>query len=125
MLDLDHFKQVNDSLGHATGDAVLKAFVKVVHATMRETDVFCRYGGEEFLMLLVDADVEAAATAVDRVRLSVAQHDWSAVAPGLALTVSAGVAGWRKGETLEPLLNRADSALYKAKRNGRNRVETA
>lgn len=125
MLDLDHFKQVNDSFGHATGDAALKAFVKVVHATMRETDVFCRYGGEEFLMLLVDADVEAAAAAVERVRLAVAQHDWSQVAPGLALTVSAGIAGWRKGETLEPLLNRADTALYKAKRHGRNRVEAA
>jgi diguanylate cyclase (GGDEF)-like protein len=125
MLDLDHFKQVNDGLGHATGDAALKAFVKVVHATMRDTDVFCRYGGEEFLMLLVDADLAAAATAVERVRLAVAQHDWPAVAPGLALTVSAGIAGWRKGETLEPLLNRADAALYKAKRHGRNRVETS
>ena len=125
MLDLDHFKQVNDGLGHATGDAALKAFVRVVHATMRETDVFCRYGGEEFLMLLIDADLEAAAIAVERVRLSVAQHDWSAVAPGLSLTVSAGIAAWRKAETLEPLLHRADAALYKAKRNGRNRVETA
>jgi diguanylate cyclase (GGDEF)-like protein len=125
MLDLDHFKQVNDSLGHAAGDAVLKAFVRVVHATMRETDVFCRYGGEEFLMLLTDTDLPAAATAVERVRLAVAAHGWSAVAPGLSLTVSAGVAGWRKGEPLEPLLNRADGALYRAKRNGRNRVEIA
>jgi diguanylate cyclase (GGDEF)-like protein len=124
MLDLDHFKQVNDGLGHATGDAALKAFVGVVHATMRETDVFCRYGGEEFLMLLTDTDLAAAAIAVERVRFAVAAHDWASVAPGLALTASAGVAGWRRGETLEPLLNRADGALYKAKRGGRNRVET-
>jgi diguanylate cyclase (GGDEF)-like protein len=125
MLDLDHFKQVNDGFGHAAGDAALKAFVQVVHATMRETDVFCRYGGEEFLMLLTDTDLPAAATAVERVRLAVAAHDWPAVAPGLSLTVSAGVAGWRKGEHLEPLLNRADGALYRAKRNGRNRAEIA
>ena len=125
MFDLDHFKQVNDGFGHAAGDAALKAFVQVVHATMRETDVFCRYGGEEFLMLLTDTDLAAATTAVERVRLAVAAHDWAGVAPGLVLTVSAGVAGWRKGETLEPLLHRADAALYKAKRNGRNRVETA
>jgi len=125
MLDLDHFKQVNDGFGHSAGDAALKAFVQVVHATMRETDVFCRYGGEEFLMLLTDTDLAAAATAVERVRLAVAAHDWTPVARGLALTVSAGLAGWRKGENLEPLLNRADAALYRAKRNGRNRVETA
>jgi diguanylate cyclase (GGDEF)-like protein len=124
MLDLDRFKQVNDTCGHAAGDAVLKAFVRIVHATMRDTDVLCRYGGEEFLMLLTDTALDAAAVPLERVRAAVAAHDWSAVAPGIALTVSAGVAGWRKGEGLEALLGRADAALYKAKHAGRNRVES-
>jgi diguanylate cyclase len=120
LLDLDHFKSVNDSHGHAAGDEVLKAFVRKVHATMRESDVFGRYGGEEFMLILTDTSAEAALGALDRIRRAVAAHDWSTIAPNLAVTFSAGVSEWRVGETVEPVLHRADGALYEAKAAGRN-----
>ncbi len=120
LLDLDHFKSVNDSHGHAAGDAVLKAFVRKVHATMRESDVFGRYGGEEFMLILTDTPAEAALGALERIRRAVAAPDWSTVAPHLAVTFSAGVSEWRVGEPVEPVLHRADGALYQAKAAGRN-----
>jgi diguanylate cyclase len=125
LLDLDHFKAVNDSHGHAGGDEVLKGFARVAHETMRESDVFGRYGGEEFMMILSDCAGEPALSAVNRVRLAVERHDWSSIVPGLAVTVSAGVAQWRSGENVDQLLARADHALYEAKRAGRNRASRA
>lgn len=122
LLDLDHFKRVNDTYGHAVGDEVLKRFTQAVGATMRETDVFGRYGGEEFLLLLMVADPQAAVAPLERIRLAVALHDWNAVAPGLELTTSIGVAGLLPEETVAQLLRRADEALYEAKAAGRNRV---
>ncbi len=122
LLDLDHFKSVNDAHGHAAGDEVLSAFAATVQAAMRDTDAFGRYGGEEFLLILVATAPAAAPVAMDRIRAGVAAHDWSAVAPGLALTVSVGVAGFRAGESVVQLLQRADDGLYEAKRAGRNRV---
>jgi diguanylate cyclase (GGDEF)-like protein len=125
MLDLDNFKGVNDRYGHAAGDEVLKAFAAVAQATMRKTDVFGRYGGEEFMMILTASAEAASASALERVCAAVAAHDWAAVAPGLKLTISAGLAEYRAGEAVEQLINRADAALYRAKRAGRNRVEAA
>jgi diguanylate cyclase (GGDEF)-like protein len=125
LLDLDHFKAVNDTHGHAAGDEVLKALVKTVHATMRESDVFGRYGGEEFLMILTDTAADAALSAMKRIRLAAAAHDWSKIAPGLAVTFSAGVSEWRAGEGVEQMLNRADGALYQAKSAGRNCARAA
>lgn len=122
MIDLDHFKRVNDSYGHAAGDAVLRAFAAAVHDTMRMTDIFGRYGGEEFLMILVGAAQEAALEAVERIRATVAAHDWRAIVPDAKVTMSAGLAGFRKGESVEKLLQRADRALYQAKHGGRNRT---
>jgi diguanylate cyclase (GGDEF)-like protein len=122
MIDLDHFKLVNDSYGHAAGDAVLRAFSAVVHDTMRNTDIFGRYGGEEFILVLVGAAPQAALEAVERVRVAVAGHDWRTMSPDAPVTMSAGVAGFRKGETVEQLLHRADQALYQAKHDGRNRT---
>lgn len=122
MMDLDHFKGVNDSYGHGVGDEVLKGFAAMVHDTMRITDVFGRYGGEEFLIILVGTEPPAALAAMERIRAAVAAHSWSALAPGLAQTVSAGVSRFRKDITVEQLLNSADQALYQAKRDGRNRV---
>ena len=121
MIDLDRFKGVNDTYGHAAGDAVLRAFAAQVHETMRMTDVFGRYGGEEFLLVLVGAAGAEALEAVERIRISVAAHDWRAIVPDAPVTISAGVAGFRKGETIEELLHLADQALYQAKRDGRNR----
>jgi diguanylate cyclase (GGDEF)-like protein len=122
MIDLDRFKAVNDSYGHAAGDAVLRGFAAAVHDTMRMTDVFGRYGGEEFLLILVGTAAPEALEAVERIRVAIAAHDWRAIAPDAPVTMSAGVAAFRKGETIEQLLYRADQALYQAKREGRNRA---
>jgi diguanylate cyclase (GGDEF)-like protein len=104
---------------------VLQAFVKSVRATMRETDIVARYGGEEFLMILTDTALDGAPRALERVRAAVETADYGRIAAGLTLTVSIGVAGWQRGEDTASLLGRADSALYRAKANGRNRVEIA
>ena len=126
LFDLDHFKQVNDGFGHLAGDETLRHFTRTALASMRNTDRLGRYGGEEFLMLLTaTADEAAARVAAERVREGTAGHDWAAVAPGLKVTVSAGVALCQPGETAEQLLDRADQALYNAKREGRNRVNVA
>ena len=122
MIDLDHFKRVNDSYGHAVGDAVLRAFSASVHDTMRATDVFGRYGGKEFLLILVGTGIAPALEAVERIRSAAAACDWRAIVPDSPVTMSAGVAGFRKGDTVEQLLHRADQALYQAKKNGRNRT---
>ncbi len=123
LLDLDHFKVVNDTHGHRAGDELLQAFVKNVRATMRETDILGRYGGEEFLMILTDTALDGAPRALERVRSAVEAADYSRIAAGLTLTVSVGVARWQRGEESVAVLGRADAALYRAKANGRNRVE--
>jgi len=125
MIDLDHFKRVNDTYGHAAGDAVLRAFAATVNETMRMTDIFGRYGGEEFLMILVGTQQDAALEAVERIRIKVAGRDWRAIVPDATVTMSAGIAGFRKGETIEQLLHRADQALYEAKHAGRNRTKVS
>jgi diguanylate cyclase (GGDEF)-like protein len=122
MIDLDHFKRVNDTFGHAAGDAVLRSVAETVHETMRMTDVFGRYGGEEFLLILVGTPPRTAQEAVERVRLAIEGRDWRSVVPDATVTMSAGIAGFRKGETVEQLLHRADLALYQAKKSGRNRI---
>ena len=123
LLDLDRFKLVNDTHGHAAGDAVLVRFVRTVHDTMRETDVFGRYGGEEFMMILTTSD--SAQAALERVRAAVKAQDWTGIASGLAVTVSAGLTAWRRGETVAQTLHRADGALYEAKHAGRDQVRAA
>jgi diguanylate cyclase len=122
LMDLDHFKSVNDGHGHAAGDEVLKMFCSTVRASMRDTDVFGRYGGEEFLLILVATPAAAAAPAVERLRAAVAAAPWAKIVAGLRVTFSAGVTGSRAGERVVQLLNRADEALYEAKRAGRDRV---
>jgi diguanylate cyclase (GGDEF)-like protein len=122
MIDLDRFKIINDTHGHAAGDAVLRAFAATVHDTMRATDVFGRYGGEEFMLILVGASTSEASDAVERVRATVAGLDWRSIVSGMPVTMSAGIAGFRKGESVEGLLQRSDRALYEAKRGGRNRT---
>lgn len=122
MIDLDHFKGINDSYGHAVGDEVLKAFAAAVRDTMRVTDVFGRYGGEEFLLILVGTGPAAALEAVERIREAVAARDWRALTPGRPVTISAGIANFSKGDSVEQLLHRADAGLYQAKAAGRNRT---
>lgn len=123
LLDLDHFKRINDSFGHLVGDVVLCRVVTQISSELRATDQFGRYGGEEFLLLLGDSgDLELARQAVERILSSVETHPWPQVALGLAVTTSAGLATCHMGESMTQLLSRADNALYEAKNAGRNRV---
>ena len=128
IFDLDWFKAINDQFGHGGGDAVLKRFCALAREEMRANDLFARYGGEEFVLLMpATPSGEAAGHVVERIRCAVVAQDWRAVLgePGRAVTVSAGIATWRREESLESLLARADSALYEAKHRGRNRSEIA
>lgn len=122
LFDLDHFKAVNDTYGHSVGDEVLRKFAAVATAGMRDSDIFGRYGGEEFMLILAGTPASAAGPALERVRGATAAKDWGAIAAGLAVTVSAGVAGYRRDETVAQLIGRADAALYEAKHAGRDRV---
>jgi len=115
---------LNDTHGHAAGDAVLRAFAALAQAGLRDSDVFGRYGGEEFMLILGATPLSAVAPPLERIRAELAQREWSAVAAGLRVTVSVGVAGFHRGESLEQVLSRADDALYEAKRLGRDRIVT-
>lgn len=124
MLDIDHFKRVNDNHGHAAGDAVLRAVADTAAATLREQDVLGRIGGEEFAVLLPETGGDMARLAAERLRAAVAERPVEVVAARIAVTASIGVATWHGGDdTLDALLARADAALYVAKDGGRNRVE--
>ena len=124
LADIDAFKDVNDAHGHAVGDEVLRAFADVLRETLRESDLAGRWGGEEFLLLLPGADAEGAAQLADRVRLGLAQRSIPSV-PGLHATASFGVAQYAGETNTEQLVAAADSALYRAKRAGKDRVERA
>ncbi len=125
LLDLDHFKLVNDEHGHLVGDEVLRSFSRLARHTLREVDsvgrprAFGRYGGEEFLIILPDCDLQGARACAERVRRALAA---AVLENGCRMTVSAGVAEHRPADTVHSLLARADAALYRAKRQGRNTV---
>jgi diguanylate cyclase (GGDEF)-like protein len=125
LIDLDWFKRINDTYGHPTGDEVLRTFAITVFANIRNFDRFGRFGGEEFLMVLPDTSQEAAQRILDRLRAIVADLDWSALSPGMRVTVSAGVATLKSDDTPDTVLARADGALYEAKAQGRNRIVSA
>ncbi len=125
LIDLDFFKKINDRYGHPTGDEVLRTFAITVFANIRATDKFGRYGGEEFVLLMPDTSNEVAARILNRLRVITAELDWSAFSDGLKVTISAGVATARPDEAPDSILARADSALYAAKDQGRNRIATA
>lgn len=126
ILDLDHFKSVNDTWGHLAGDEVLRQFADLLGENVRETDVVARYGGEEFVVLLPETSVEGALVSLERMRESMAGSRFGAPYVSLPLTFSAGVACFPSEDVRAPdeLLHRADAALYEAKRTGRNRVCT-
>jgi len=119
LFDIDHFKQVNDSLGHEAGDQVLKRLVTCVEGGLREGDQLGRWGGEEFLVLVPNTRSADAMVLAERLRRAVEATDFEL---GRAITVSIGVAEWRSDDSLKSLLERADRAMYKAKYLGRNRV---
>lgn len=122
LLDLDHFKAINDTEGHAVGDQVLQAFARAVQATVRKTDRLARWGGEEFVLMLYDSDAANALGLLERVRANVQAMALACGGRSLRVTVSIGVALSRPGEPMDRVLERADIALYAAKSQGRNRV---
>jgi two-component system, cell cycle response regulator len=127
MLDLDRFKQVNDTYGHPTGDIILFETAEILRETAREIDMLGRYGGEEFMVILPGSDEEAAARFAERVREHVADHLFRDGATEVRMTVSSGVAALpaARAESPSALLKQADEALYRAKGGGRNRVVRA
>ncbi len=123
MIDIDHFKKVNDVHGHVVGDEVIRHVARALQAQVRRGDLAARYGGEEFSLLLTGIDAQGALRIVERVRLALERDPPPAMAPQ-RVTVSAGVAEWERGlSNVEGWVGRADKALYAAKRNGRDRVE--
>lgn len=125
-LDVDHFKRLNDSLGHAAGDEVLRNIARLLLMCVRDSDSVARYGGEEFVLILPNCDRAGGESLAERVRSRIESYDWAAHldAPGLQVTASLGVAQFTGG-TVEAWLEAADRAMYEAKRAGRNRVRTA
>ena len=125
MLDIDHFKHINDNHGHSAGDDVLRGVAASIKSQLRNVDMVFRFGGEEFLILLSNTGREAAAMVGERLRFAAQAKDFSADGNLIELTVSLGCSTLLPGESAESLLRRADSALYVAKREGRNRLAMA
>lgn len=123
MLDLDHFKKLNDSLGHQAGDQALRHLTRVVHDLLRPTDTLARYGGEEFLILLPNTDLDEAEHVLKRIQRELTRQFFMHDNERVLITFSAGVARMAAGETQTQLIARADAAMYSAKQLGRNRVE--
>lgn len=125
-IDLDHFKQINDSYGHAAGDACLRAIIGPIHTELRQSDVIGRYGGEEFVVILSSADAAAAHPIAERIRARVAEVSINGFGESIRVTCSIGVAASDKlGVWGEQLITQADNAVYVAKRSGRNQVQLA
>jgi diguanylate cyclase (GGDEF)-like protein len=122
LIDLDHFKRLNDQFGHPAGDEALRTFAITLFANIRSIDKLGRYGGEEFLLVLPETAPDAARKTLDRLRAIIADLDWTAIAAGAAVTMSVGVAAVRENDTADTVLARADAALYRAKDAGRNQV---
>jgi two-component system cell cycle response regulator len=125
MIDIDHFKAINDTYGHDVGDEVLREFAARLATNVRAIDLPCRYGGEEFTVIMPGATLEAAEKVAERIRLHVAGAPFRVAAGSelLNVTISIGVAAsLGEGDTPEALVKRADAAVYAAKAGGRNRV---
>ena len=119
LMDIDFFKKVNDSFGHQAGDNVLVHLAKILKKNARETDFISRWGGEEFLIVVGNSDIDSTMTFADKLRMIIAKHRFPLVD---RVTISCGVAQYIKGETVDKHVSRADDALYKAKETGRNKV---
>ncbi len=120
MNDLDHFKRVNDTWGHDVGDEILQELSRRLEASVRTEDEVCRWGGEEFLVLVQRADAEAGLAVAEKIRAAVAGQPFETSAGSIAVTISLGAAGGGRGDPLEDVIKRADTALYQAKADGRN-----
>ena len=120
MIDIDHFKSVNDNFGHPVGDLVLVHLVSTINAGIRPTDKLSRFGGEEFLLLMPSTNLEEGLDVLERLRNTVEGHDWGASARGLKLTISAGLTDLGAEDSVDTVLRRVDKCLYQAKNSGRN-----
>lgn len=118
--DLDYFKLINDGYGHKIGDDVLKEFTELIASSIRKTDIFARWGGEEFVLLLPQTDLKTAMSTAEKLRVATEQHEFSHIGK---MTVSFGATRLIDGDNENTFIKRADDALYIAKKNGRNRVE--
>jgi diguanylate cyclase (GGDEF)-like protein len=125
LLDLDHFKRINDRHGHGAGDAVLGAVAATLGRELREVDLIARWGGEEFLVLMPDCNTESALVRAEQLRAQVAALVLDVLPTGYLVSVSIGAADWDNGEAIDDAIKRADGALYRAKGEGRDRVVLA
>jgi diguanylate cyclase (GGDEF)-like protein len=121
LLDIDKFKLVNDQHGHQVGDRVLCAIAEILNQCSRASDVVGRWGGDEFLLIAAETEVNGALVLAEKLRRTVGEHDFPVVGHK---TASFGVTAYRAGDSIESIMARADSALYRAKENGRDRVES-
>jgi diguanylate cyclase (GGDEF)-like protein len=121
MFDIDYFKETNDRYGHMTGDNVLKSIANIVREHKRTVDYLFRWGGEEFVIVAPETDLEQAASLAERLREVIEGYSFDDV---VKVTVSFGITKFHEGDTNDSLITRVDAAMYKAKNNGRNRVET-
>ena len=125
LIDLDHFKRINDDLGHLAGDQVLRRFGALLREHVRADDLPARIGGEEFALLMPESDLDAAFESADRIRQIIAEESFDAGGQTLKLTISIGLACWDTSrDSVSALMRAADRALYRAKSEGRNRVST-
>jgi two-component system cell cycle response regulator len=125
MFDIDHFKKINDTYGHRTGDKVLREFTTVVSGLTRKSDVFARYGGEEFIMILPQTTLKGSITNAKRLAEAIKNHRFKDIRKSDSITISIGIASYPHAriKTQDDLIDRADDALLKAKSSGRNRIE--
>jgi diguanylate cyclase (GGDEF)-like protein len=125
LADVDHFKHINDGYSHAIGDQVLERVARILREGCRKTDFVSRYGGEEFMLYFPDTGVDRAVQVCSELRQAVESADWSDIAPEFAVTISFGLAEIRDDAHSRTILDEADTRLYRAKREGRNRVIAA
>ncbi|MCX7668206.1 MAG: sensor domain-containing diguanylate cyclase [Atribacterota bacterium] len=119
MIDIDHFKVINDTFGHTTGDRVLKKFASILRQSCRQEDVVARFGGEEFAVLLLNTDASSASSWAERVRIKI--ENTRMLTPYRRITASFGITEFQSSDTEQNFIKRADDALYEAKKKGRNR----
>ena len=123
IFDLDHFKRVNDTFGHSAGDIVLRSVAQEAQKNLRNIDHIARYGGEEFILILTNVEKDQAVVCADRIRKLVRKLEFSNMPDDFRMTISVGVTEYQQSEVIQQAINRADTALYRAKANGRDRVE--
>ena len=119
LIDIDRFKQINDQHSHVIGDEVLRAMARLLRHVLRQHDLAARLAGDEFVLILPDTDENLARQVVERLRGEICRHDWGAIAPGLAVSASLGLAGARAEDSLATLMQRSDLLMYadKARRD--------